>query len=40
MKLAYAEVIRPILEKAVMKTDNDLDNFAMELLDKLFDYNT
>jgi hypothetical protein len=39
VKLVYGIAIRPILKKAVERSETTLDDFGLSLLDKLFDYN-
>lgn len=38
MKMAYSQLIREYLEKIVQKTDTELDDAGLQLLDKIFDY--
>ncbi|GAI23057.1 unnamed protein product [marine sediment metagenome] len=38
IKVAYAELIRPVLFKAIDNPDVEWDDFLMTRLDDLFDY--
>jgi len=38
MKMAYASLLRDALVRLVESTDNDIDDYVVEILDKLFDY--
>ena len=39
IKAAYAQLIRPILLKAIDDPDKQWDDFVMARMDDLFDYN-
>jgi len=39
IQLAYCSVIRPVLAKAIDNPDSDLDDLALEALDRLFNCN-
>lgn len=39
LKLAYAEILRPLVAEKVASTDAKWDDIVLKALDKLFDYN-
>ena len=39
LKQAYGLILRPLVQKAIEDPDSEIDDFVMELLDRLFDYN-
>lgn len=40
IKIAYALILRPLVVKAIDDPDSDIDDFVMEILDRIFDYAT
>ena len=38
MKVVYKHLIRPLVKKAIDDPDEDWDDVAMEILDRLFGY--
>ena len=40
IKTAYRLILRPLVLKAIDNPDSEIDDFAMRLLDNLFEYNS
>jgi hypothetical protein len=38
IKIAYATILRPLVAEKVMTSPNQFDDFLLDVLDKLFDY--
>ena len=38
LQLVYADILRPLLIKAIDDPDSEADEFALSIIDKLFDY--
>lgn len=38
IKLSYSLILRPLVLKAIEDPDSEVDDFAMEILDRIFDY--
>lgn len=38
LKVAYATILRPLVSEKVADTESEIDDFVLNLLDKLFDY--
>jgi hypothetical protein len=38
IKLAYATILRPLVVEKVQQSPSQIDDFVLEILDKIFDY--
>lgn len=38
IKMVYKVILRPLVLKAIDDPESDVDDFVMELLDRIFDY--
>lgn len=38
VKMVYSMILRPLVKKAIDDPDSEIDEFAMQLLDNLFEY--
>lgn len=39
IKFAYATILRDLVKKAIDDPESEVDDMAMEMLDRIFDYN-
>lgn len=39
IKMVYKTILRDLVAKAIDNPDSDVDEFVMQMLDRLFDYN-
>lgn len=38
LKVLYAQLLRPLIKRAIDDPDEEWDDFAMEIFDRLFNY--